>query len=56
MLTTASAHIADDHRGWTPASQAGGGFVNYLRMLREAFSEGMQQANDARRKYPFADV
>jgi hypothetical protein len=56
MMTTASTHVAHDHRGWAPASKTAGGFVKYLKMLREAFSEGMQQANDARRKYPFADV
>jgi len=55
-MTTIGAHVAQDHRGWTAVSQAFGSFLQYLKMLREAFSEGMQQANEARRKHPFADV
>jgi len=55
-MTTIRAHIAQEHRGWTALSQAFFSFLHYLKMLREAFSEGMQQANEARRKHPFADV
>lgn len=55
-MTTVSAHAAPDHRGWTPVSHTGGGFANYLTLLREAFSEALQQTSEARRKYPFADV
>lgn len=55
-MTTANAHIAhDDHRE-TPLSKVILGFVNYVKMLSEAFSEGLQQAHEARRKHPFADV
>jgi len=54
-MTTVSAHVAQDHRGWTPASQPIG-FLTYLKLLAEAFVEGMEQASEARRKHPFADV
>ncbi|WP_168197913.1 hypothetical protein [Pseudolabrys sp. FHR47] len=52
-MTTANAHLAHDR--WSVASQATG-LLNYLKMLAEAFSEGLQQAHEARRKHPFADV
>ena len=55
-MTSVGAQVAQDHCGWTPVSQPVGGFVNYLRMMSEAFSEGMQQASEARRKHLFADV
>ncbi|MFA6264371.1 MAG: hypothetical protein WC670_01470 [Pseudolabrys sp.] len=55
-MTTLSAHPAHDQRQWTSVEQTGGGFANYLTMLREAFTEALQQTQDARRKYPFADV
>lgn len=54
-MTTANAHVANHGVNWTPSTKTGG-FVNYVRMLCEAFSEGLQQASEARRKYPFADV
>ncbi len=55
-MTTASAHIAHDHHDFTPVPKTGRGFVEYVKMLSEAFSEGLQQAHEARRKHPFADV
>ncbi len=53
-MTTANAHVAHDR--WPAAPQTTGGFLNYVKMLAEAFSEGLQQASEARRKHPFADV
>ena len=55
-MTIASTKAADNPRDWMPLAQTGGGFTHYLSMLREAFSEALQQTQDARRKYPFADV
>lgn len=55
-MATANAHAAHDHNSQTPVSQAFAGFVNYVKMLSEAFSEGLQQAHEARQKHPFADV
>lgn len=55
-MATANAHAAHDHQGGTPVSQAVAGFLNYVKMLSEAFSEGLQQAHEARHKHPFADV
>jgi hypothetical protein len=52
-MSTANAHVAHDR--WSAPSQATG-LLNYLKMLVEAFSEGLQQAQEARRKHPFADV
>lgn len=54
-MTIAKAHIASHGVNWTPVAKTGG-FLNYVRIFCEAFSEGLQQASDARRKYPFADV
>lgn len=55
-MMIASAHAAHHDRGWAPASRTGGGFTNYLMLLREAFSEALDRTSEARRKYPFADV
>ena len=55
-MTIASAKTADHSRDWMPAAQTGSGFVHYLSMLREAFTEALEQTQAARRKYPFADV
>lgn len=55
-MTNVAAHAAQSHRDFSPVEQTGGTFVNYLTLLREAFSEALQQTSDARRKYPFADV
>jgi len=52
-MTTANAHLAHDR--W-PAESKSNGFLNYLKMLAEAFSEGLQLAHEAKRKHPFADV
>ena len=55
-MTVANAKTADHSRDWMPVAQTGGDFSHYLSMLREAFSEALQQTQEARRKYPFADV
>jgi len=52
-MSTANAHVAP---GRWPAAPQTAGFLNYLKMLAEAFSEGLEQAREARRKHPFADV
>ncbi len=53
MTTTNAA--ARDLRDFSAVS-TGGSFANYVSLLREAFAEALQQTQDARRKYPFADV
>lgn len=55
-MTIISAKAADHPRDWMPVAQTSGGFVHYLSMLREAFTEALEQTQAARRKYPFADV
>jgi len=52
-MSTANAHVAP---GRWPAVPQTTGFLNYLKMMAEAFSEGLEQAREARRKHPFADV
>lgn len=50
---TARAGLNQD---WTPVTQTGGSLMNYLSILREAFTEALQQTREVRRKFPFADV
>ena len=52
-MSIANAHVAQDR--W-PAAPQTIGFLDYLKMLVEAFSEGLEHAREARRKHPFADV
>lgn len=55
-MTIASAKTADPSHEWTPGARAGNGFIRYLSMLCEVLGEALQQTQEARRKYPFADV
>jgi hypothetical protein len=55
-MTVANTKTLDNASDWTPAAHAGGGFVRYLSMFCEVLAEALQQTQDARRKYPFADV
>ncbi len=55
-MTNMTAQAAHSARDFAPVAQTGGSFANYVSMLREVFSEALQQTSEARRKYPFADV
>lgn len=55
-MTVANTKTLDNTSGWMPAAQSGGGFVRYFSMFCEVLAEALQQTQDARRKYPFADV
>ena len=55
-MTVANTKALDNASGWMPAAQTGSGLVRYLSMFCEVLAEALQQAQDVRRKYPFADV
>lgn len=45
-----------DLRELLPAAQTGSKLFHYVSMLLEVLDEALQQTQEARRKYPFADV
>ncbi len=55
-MTVANVRPVDGSRGLAPLAQAGGKFTHYVSMLCDVLSEALQQTQEVRRKYPFADV
>jgi hypothetical protein len=55
-MTVANTKTLDTAGDWMPVAQTGGGFARYFSMFCEVLAEALQQTQDARRKYPFADV
>jgi len=55
-MTVANVKLAGAPRDWAPIAQSGAKFSHYVSMLCEVLSEALQQTQEVRRKYPFADV
>jgi hypothetical protein len=55
-MTVANLKLADGSPDVAPLAQTGHKFAHYVSMLCEVLSEALQQTQEVRRKYPFADV